>query len=92
MSQAKAKWDRVRFKAYIEDWRPVKMPTPGPCWCSGEGDGYAVMVAYFPAGATDAVIQQYWPEATAIDRLQTNVDLEFSDRFPKPDWWKEQKD
>lgn len=83
------KWDRIRFHANEEDYRPVIWPTLGPYWCSGEGDGYSIVVAYFPHGATNEEIKKYWPEATEIDRMQTNVPLTFSDRFAKPDWWKE---
>jgi hypothetical protein len=83
------KWDRVRFHANEDDWRPVIWPPIGPYWCSGSGDNYAVIVAYFPTGSTDEDIKKYWPEASNIDRMQENVDISFSDRFAKPDWWKE---
>ena len=75
--------NRYRFKANEDDWRPVTFPPPGPAWCTGSGDGYSVVVAY--ANSEDE-LRQYWPEAAAID-VQENVEPEFSDRFPKPDWW-----
>lgn len=82
-------WDRWRFKANLEDYRPVEWPPPGPYWCSGEGDTYAVIVAYFPAGSSSKDILHYWPEAVGLDRMQQGTSLVFSDRFAKPDWWKD---
>lgn len=76
--------NRYRFKANEDDWRPVAWPPPGPCWCSGYGDGYAVVVAYAPH-ETD--VREFWPEADDIEVLDEGVQPTFSDRFPKPDWW-----
>lgn len=81
-------WDRIRFHANAGDYRPVKWPPKGPYWCSGEGNDYSIVVAYVPCGFTDDEIKKFWPEASEIDRMQTNTDLTFSDRFKKPDWWK----
>jgi hypothetical protein len=39
-------------------------------------------------GRINAQIKKYWPEAEQIERMQTGIDIEFSDRFEKPDWWK----
>lgn len=80
-------WDRIRFQASIEDYRSVKWPPLGPYWCSGEGDDYSIIVAYLPNGTSDKELRKYWPEAKEIDRMQTDVQIEFSDRFAKPDWW-----
>ena len=82
-----AKWDRIRLFANEGDYRPVKWPPVGPYWRSGYGDNYSIIVAYFPAGSTDKQIKVYWPEARDIDRMQEGTTLEFSDRFPKPEWW-----
>lgn len=79
------KWDRLRFHANLDDYRPVLWPPPGPYWCSGEGDDYSIVVAYVPTGFRD--LFKFWPEAQNVDALQTNTTLSFSDRFPKPDWW-----
>lgn len=81
-------WDRLRFKDYTEDYRPVIFPPPGPYWCSGEGDDYVIIVAYFPHGTKNWEVKKYWPKACGIDRMQEDTALEFSDRFPKPTWWK----
>lgn len=86
------KWDRVRFKANLEDYRPVKWPPLGPYWCSGESDTNSIVVAYLPhsTGAKNTVqqLKEFWPEAEEVELTHVNTDLEFSDRFRKPDWWK----
>lgn len=80
-------WDRVRFKANEEDYRCVPWPPMGPYWCSGFGDNYAIVVAYVPHGTTNAKLKKYWPEAKEVDRMKESIQIEFSDRFAKPDWW-----
>jgi hypothetical protein len=80
-------WDRLRFRANLNDSRPVKWPPIGPYWCSGFNEDHSIMVAYFPHGTSDKIIKEYWPEASGIERMQENVPLSFSDRFPKPKWW-----
>lgn len=80
-------WDRIRFRASLEDYRSVEWPPPGPYWCSGEGYDYSIVVAYVPHGMHDADLYRYWPEMTHLDRMQEDVPIAFSDRFPKPDWW-----
>ena len=84
------KWDRIRFFTKAGDYRPAIWPPMGPYWCSGQGEDYYVLVGYFPYGTTDEKIKEYWPEGYEIDRMQENIDIKFSDRFPKPDWWKEE--
>lgn len=84
-------WDRVRFHANQDDYRPIIWPPIGPYWCSGEGEDYSIIVAYFPHKTTDVEIRTYWPEATVIDRMQTKTDLTFYERFSEPTWWKELK-
>ena len=81
-------WDRIRFKANEDDYRPVTVPALGPYWCSGFGDGYSIVVAFVPHQTTDKQIKRFWPEAEEINRMQTDVPLEWSNRFPKPDWYK----
>lgn len=80
-------WDRIRFRANLNDYRAVIWPPLGPYWCSGSGDDYSIIVAYLPHKSSDGTIRKYWPEAKEIDRMQTDVQIEFSDRFAKPDWW-----
>ena len=78
-------WIRARFKAYLEDSRPVKFPPPGPWWESGFGNDYAIVVGYFK---TEDQITEFWPEAKDIDFTEQD-EITFTDRFPKPSWWKE---
>lgn len=83
------KWDRIRIYVNLEDYRPIIWPPLGPYWCSGESDTRSIVVAYVPSGATDSEIRKYWPEVKEVERMNEAVPLSFSDRFPKPDWWKE---
>ena len=54
---------------------------------SGEGDDYAIVVAYLPAGVP---VRDWWPEATEIESTEHDA-IVFTDRFPRPDWWEEPK-
>ena len=78
---------RARFYANIDDPRPINWPIKHPYWVSGyAGDeSYAIVVAY-----ADGVeyIQANWPEATNIEILEETAQYRFTDRFPKPDWFK----
>jgi hypothetical protein len=88
-------WMRFRFTQPTEDYRPVKFPPPGPFWCSGShGDESGwVLIAYIPIkdgqSENDCVdaLHEYWPEAFNIDG-ESRGDITFTDRFPKPEWWK----
>lgn len=82
---------RVRFYTHEKDYRPVKWPVKHPYWCSGHGedaDGeYNVIVSY--ADNYDYIYTN-WPEAYAVDVMQDNEKAyTFTDRFPKPEWFKE---
>lgn len=76
---------RARFKADYGDWRPVKWPPPGPCWCTGyAGDeSCSIVVAY---AENEDQIREFWPEAADIDAPEVQKII-FSDRFPRPEWW-----
>lgn len=91
MTNTTKKWNRLRFKTKsVDDWRPVKWPMPGPYWCSGYAgdDSYAIIIAYMPKGKS---VKKYWPDAYEIDSTEEDV-ITYSDRFPKPDWWKGSND
>ncbi len=78
---------RVRFHANEDDYRPVNWPVKHPYWCSGYGEGYSIVVSY--ADDTEYILKN-WPEATEIDIMQDDLnEYEFTDRFPRPDWFKE---
>lgn len=80
---------RARFLMSIEkcvgDYRPLRWPIQYPYWCTGENDNYFVLVAY--ANSTEE-LKELWPEASNIESKEVDKIL-FSDRFPKPDWYKE---
>lgn len=75
--------NRYRFYTDADDWRPVTWPPAGPFWCTGQGDGFSVVVAFAPDMPT---LLAQWPEAKEIT-VQENMPVEFSGRFPKPKWW-----
>lgn len=55
-----------------------------PWWCSGEaGDGsYVIIICYL---SEDEELEKYWDDAYDIE-YWTCDQIEYSDRFPKPDW------
>ena len=78
-------WIRARFEANLEDSRPIKWPPIGPFWESGFNDEHAIIIAYVKDVKQ---VTEYWPEANNIE-YDENVAIKFTDRFPKPDYWKE---
>lgn len=78
---------RARFKVNEDDFRPVVWPIKHPYWCTGYGEGYAVIVAY---ADDEAEIQRNWPDAKDINSTPENK-YEFTDRFPKPHWFKQER-
>ena len=83
---------RARFfvskKACKNDYRPIKWPIKYPYWCTGENSGRFILIAY-----VDNMDELYelWPEAEQIEWTEKN-EIFFSDRFPKPDWYKPKDD
>ena len=77
---------RARFKTKsVDDPRPVVWPIKHPYWVSGEGDGYAIIVAY---ADNRAEVKRLWPDAYDIDADPCkDGDYSFTGRFPKPKWW-----
>ena len=78
---------RVRFKANLDDPRPINWPVKHPWWCTGTGEDYSIIVAY---ADDEKYIFKNWPEATDLDSQEVEGYV-FTDRFPKPDWFKEKK-
>lgn len=80
---------RARFEASADDWRPVKWPPPGPCWCTGYagGESHSIVVAYV---ASEDQIREFWPEASNIDATDSDA-ITFTDRFARPNWWPEDR-
>lgn len=79
------KWCRVRFKTNEKDFRPIRIPSPGPWWCSGQGEEYYILIAYVRKLKQ---IKSFWPEAYGMDYSDEDK-IEFTERFPKPDDWDE---
>lgn len=79
-----SRWTRHRFRANVEDPRPVSFPPPGPYWITGYGPSWATVVAYLPTGEE---VTKYWPEASEVDSDPMD-EITFTGRFPKPEWWR----
>lgn len=78
---------RYRFKVTDEDPRPTNWPLPYPYWITGyDSSDYATIVAY---GESDDYIESEWPSALRPLDYEEVVGVEFSSRFPRPEWWKE---
>lgn len=78
---------RYRFKTKsIDDYRPLK-DIQCPWWCSGEGEDYAIIICYLPKGKN---LKEYWDDAYDIETEEREV-ITYTDRFPKPDYIKEDK-
>lgn len=86
--QKEVKWRRYRFKTEsVEDYRPLIFNPKYPWWCSGEAvDGsYATIVAYLPENED---LLKYWDDADDVEYTEEK-EIEFSGRFPKPDYFKD---
>jgi hypothetical protein len=86
-------WVWTRFRAHLDDWRPIYKtaeghPGLGPYWCSGYGEDYSVICAWVRPGQD---VRRWWPEAEQITQEQP-MPMKFSDRFPEPEWWTEQRE
>lgn len=69
---------RVRFKANLDDPRPVNWPIKHPYWVSGESDHHSIVVAY-------ADNEKYILDIDVMDEGLT--EYTFTGRFPKPEWF-----
>lgn len=79
---------RCIFKANEGDYRPVKwLDFMHPYWCSGDGEGYSIVVAY---ADNEEQVLDLWPEATDLDSEEAEEYM-FTSRFPKPRWFNEIK-
>lgn len=80
----------IRSRFYVSkkkcggDYRPVKWPIQYPYWCTGESNKDFVLVAYVN---NDEELKELWPEADNIESEEVDK-VFFSERFPKPDWYK----
>lgn len=76
---------RARFYVNPDDYRPVVWPISHPYWCSGTTDENSIIVAYVES---EEEIMRLWPDAEKIDIMSEEEGYTFSDRFPRPEWWK----
>ena len=80
---------RARFKANLEDPRPVTWPIKHPYWVSGEeasgSNDRAILIAY---ADDEAQIMELWPDAEEIEYEEVNG-YKFTTRFIKPEWFNE---
>jgi hypothetical protein len=79
---------RARFHVNADDPRPVNWPIKHPYWVTGYGDDHAIIVAY--ADDEDEIICN-WPDAREFSFVEEATEYTFTDRFAKPDWFKEPK-
>lgn len=79
-------WRRYRFKtASIDDPRPLVFNPKFPWWESGFNLTHATIIAWLPLSEDLSV---YWDDATDIEFTE-HKEIEFSDRFPKPEYFQE---
>jgi len=77
---------RARFHCNADDPRPINWPIKHPYWVTGYGDDHAIIVAY----ADDrAEIERNWPDARDFSFTDEVSGYVFTDRFEKPEWFKE---
>ncbi len=83
---------RARFKVNAVDPRPVLWPIQYPFWVSGyslnnemEAER-AVVVAYVD---DEDHLYRLWPDAEEVDMGEQVKEIIFSDRFTRPDWYKQ---
>ena len=77
---------RHRFKTRsVEDYRPLIFNPKYPWWCSGfaSNESYVTIIAYLPKGED---LKKYWDDAFDINTIQHDK-IEFSGRFPKPEYF-----
>lgn len=75
-----------RVKFHTKSFEPVKFPPTGPYWNAGTSadESFMVVVGYLKERAD---LKEYWPSAFDISISDVREEIEFHDRFQKPDWW-----
>lgn len=64
----------------------MKAPPVGPFWCTGHSETHCIVVAFAPDLET-LTSENYWPDAEDIEDGGAQT-IKFTDRFPRPEWWK----
>jgi hypothetical protein len=84
-------WDRFRFQTHsADDPRPLVFNAGFPWWCSGydSSDNSAIIIAYLPKSES---LFTYWDDAFDVAAEMAPDGPKFSDRFPRPDWYRDDK-
>lgn len=77
-------WRRYIFKTKsIDDYRPLVFDAHFPWWCSGNGEGYVVIVAFLPINEP---LEKYWDDAFDINFTEHD-EIQFTERFPQPKYF-----
>jgi len=78
-------WARfyINIEEVKEDYRPIIWPIKYPYWCTGESSDDFIICTYVDS---EEDIYKQWPEAFNVD-IEKVDKIEFSDRFPKPEWY-----
>ena len=76
-------WIKVRFKTDHLNFQPLGKPT-GPYWRSGSTPDYSIVTAYVKKLSQ---VEHLWPKADDIEHMGAFSEIEFSEKFPKPEWW-----
>ncbi len=80
---------KYRFKTKsVQDFRPLVFNRKYPWWCTGTAgdDSYVTIICYLPKSED---LQKYWDDAYDI-YCEKDVEIQFTDRFPKPNWYKKE--
>lgn len=75
----------IKFKDCDGDYRPVKWPIKYPYWRTGQSADSFVLIAY---ADNEDQIRELWPELYNIEIDKVDK-IEFTSRFPRPQWYKE---
>lgn len=78
----------IRFKDCSNDYRPVKWPIKYPYWCTGQSSDSFIFIIVAYADNMEEILK-LWPEAHRIETKNVEK-IEFSSRFRKPEWYKEE--
>lgn len=74
---------KARFKANLEDSRPINWPVKHPYWESGQSQTHAIVISY---ADDEQYIFDNWPEATDLEWEEV-ANYKFTGRFPRPKWF-----
>jgi hypothetical protein len=80
---------KIRFETPHDDYRPVNWSPPYPFWKTGiSSNDDPIIVAYLDSNEQ---LYEYWPDAKNVSSVEEVDEINFTDRFQKPDWWEDEK-